>query len=161
VLQPFIGLLPDVLISAQLPAEGEQGRRDLAGTADPEPVQVRGHHAAPAARPEFERGLVPQPECNPRAELPAQDYRHRVVVTVDMGDQAAGDLGQAAADPGKCRPEQVRGPLQSPARVDQHQVVAGLDGVHVHRPQAVVRQRERDPVHAGRDCEQPGFGPVG
>ena len=50
--------------------------------------------------------------------------------------------------------------LDRPAAVDQGQPVVGLEDVDVDRAQAVHRQRQRDPVHPGRDRVRAGLGPA-
>ena len=61
-----------------------------------------------------------------------------------------------ASDSSSC----VAGLLERPAAVDEGQPLLGLDRVDVDRPQAVHRQRQRDPVDAVGDGMGAGLGPV-
>jgi hypothetical protein len=96
-----------------------------------------------------ERGLLTDAQRDLRAERAAQADRERVVVAVHVGDEEARDVLEPAVQPAQGRLELLTGHVERPAGVDQHQPVGGLDGVDVHRPQPVGRQRQRYPVHAG------------
>ena len=161
ILEPLVGQLPQVLPLGRRGAEGGAQRADhRLGSGPLHPAHMLGHVLAPGLAGHGQRGAVANPQRHVSAEAAAQDHRHRVVVPVDVRDQAAGDLRGVAADPVQGRVQQATRLGQRPARIHQHQVIAGLDGVDVHRPQPVVGQRQRDPVHAGGHSEQPRFGPV-
>ena len=57
-------------------------------------------------------------------------------------------------------PQLVEALGDRPPRVDQDEPVAAGDGVDVDRAKAVVRERQRDPVHAGHHFVDAGRGPV-
>ena len=67
-------------------------------------------------------------------------YRHGlgVVVAVQVGDQEPADVRESVSDGAQGLFQLLPGFLQRPAAVDQDQVAAGLDDVHVDRAQPVL-----------------------
>jgi hypothetical protein len=82
------------------------------------------------------------------------------MVAVDVGDQNPGDLTQVVPERRHRvfeRPARLR---QRPATVDHDDAAVIFDQVDVDRPQAVLWQRKRDPVHAGLNRLGTGLGPA-
>ena len=84
----------------------------------------------------------------------------RVVVAVHVCDEKVPHVAEPAPEHGERGRQRLTGLAERPAAVDEHEPVAVLEDIDVHRPQAVGGQRKRHPVHAGGDGEQPGIGPV-
>ena len=89
----------------------------------------------------LQAGLLAAAERDPGAELPPEHDGLGVVVAVDVGDEEPAHVLEPAAELGEGRFEHIAGLREGPPRVDERPPVAVGHGVHVHRAQAVVRQR--------------------
>ena len=107
-----------------------------------------------------EGGLLICAERDVGAVLLAEQRGHAVVVAVHMGDQEPADVAEAGAELAQASLEHLARDLDRPAAVDQGEPLVGLHDVDVHRLQHIRRQRQRDPVYAGRDVPGSLFGPV-
>ena len=100
----------------------------------------------------------PRTTCAPTSR--PDHGRLRVVVAVHVRDQEPADVAHGVAELLEAGVEDLARLRDRPAAVDQHQPVVGLDDVDVDRTQPVHRQRQREPVHPGRDLEGTGLGPL-
>ena len=103
-----------------------------------------------------ETGLLALADRHRGAGDPPHRDRLRVVVAVQVRDQELADVGQPPVDLAEPAGEDVGGVGHRPAPVDQDEPVAVLDHVHVDRPQAVIRQGERDAMDPRTDRMRAG-----
>ena len=127
----------------------------------PSPVPSISSHGRPWPSMMYSSG-----SCSPAPSRTWEPNRRRtveregVVIAVDMGDQEPAHVTELVADAGQRGFQLLPGLGQRPAGVDQGQAAAVGDRVDVDRPQPVVGQRKRDPVHARSDGECPRQLPV-
>ncbi len=121
------------------------------GASPDQPFGLRRHRESILAEQPVKRVLLVRAERDLHPEDPAQADRLRVVIPVNMGHEEPADISEPRADPRQRALELVLGRLQHPAGVDHRQAVGGLDGVGVHGPEPVERERQRDPVDPRND----------
>jgi hypothetical protein len=103
--------------------------------------------------------LLLRAEADRGAELAPQQHGLGVMISMVVRHQKVVHVAEPGAQLAQRRRQRRPRLGETPAWVDEDQVVAVHDGIGVDGGQPVVRQRQRNAVHTRRDLEKPWLSP--
>lgn len=146
-LQPLVGLLERALGQRSRVAIGLQGASEGLGATQPEQTALTGESHGPRRGDRGERWLLADPQRHRDPQLPSEVRGEGVVVSMEVGHHAAGDVGQADTHLGKAASKGRPGARHGPSGVDQKDAAINLHRIDVDGAQGVGWQGQRHAVH--------------